>query len=751
MAETQQAPPFDCPNCATSLAAGSPSCSSCGIRLTGPLALRLWHVGQQVDALEREGGALRQRLLAPPDADELRMAGRQAPAPDTSYTPSAPPAGSPASSFVPPGPPPASSLSGQQVLLGIGALLLLAGAAFFLAVVWSLIGVGGQALVMLTLTGLAAAGAVVATRKGLPAAAETAGLIATGLVWLDLTAAHSLGLLGLDRLPSSDYWVGAGLLGAVVLAGFDRLLPRTVDGQPARGMFIYRPAVTTLVCVALWNLLAFTFDFSGTAAAAAALVLTLLSVAVVVAAHVLDRPAPGQFRPSVVPPVLSTGVALVLHVVLAVEAGYTPGSAGERYAAMALLLVIPVLALVLALSPARIALLAGRGGLRASLLLVGAGGVLVAAGVPVMELPREAVSLLSVPLAVGAALLLWRPVATVTPRGVLAGWMLVGIGGLFWLGWVLELGGAATALELQSGRYAPAAAVWVAALPAFACAVAAGTAAYSRRSVVWTACAQGAALLGLWGLLRDSGHEVVLLVTLLVAVGHVAAAAVARWVHREVDADGFELLGWAGALLTAVVALAAAGQASPVVQASTWLLLGAVVLSYAGLPGRLESAYLGAFLVPVGVGILLADQEVTVLEAYTVSAVVLLAAIGAVQWARRPDAPTMLTMGPALTVGLLPSLFAGIAGDEFVRLALVTLVGLGLLVVGFSRKWQAPVLFGAGVLLAVAVTQGGPLVEYVPNFILMMAAGGLALTVGVAWEVAVSAGRRGIVWLGALR
>lgn len=565
-----QAPPFDCPNCAAELPAGSPACHACGIRLTGPLALRLWHVGQEVDRLVRERDGLRTRLLAPPDAEEQRLTGVPLPqaAPAASTVPRTP---YPPLATTTPAQPSTGGWSGQQVLLGIGALLLLSGAAFFIAVVWSLIGVGGQSLVMLTLTGLAAAGAVIATRRRLPAAAETSAVIATGLVLLDLTAAHALGLFGLDQLDGSTYWSGAGLLGAAVLVGFDAVLPRTVDRAPARRMFIYRPAATALVCVSLWNLLAFGPDVDGgTAAAALALVLALLSVGVAMGAYVLDRPESGQFRPSVVAPVVSATVAFLLHLALVIPAGWMPGTPAERYGAMALLLVVPVLAVASTMwGP-----FAARTDLRGRAYVVAAVGVFLAAGVPVMEVPREALAVGSVLLALGAGALLVRPTAGLTVRSVSAYWLLAGIGATLLLLWVLDPSGARTGLELLSGEYVSvSAAVWVAALPPFAFAMAAGTAAFARRSVEWTAGAQVASYVGLAALLRNSEDTLILVVTLLLGVVHVAAAAVARMAREGRGELGFEVLASLGAALLGGTALVAATSQEPWVAATTWSTL----------------------------------------------------------------------------------------------------------------------------------------------------------------------------------
>src|SRR5690606_25947019 len=178
-------------------------------------------VDQRIAQRGAEPRRLRDLLRQPPGPEELSQ-GVRPPVPAAGHASGQLPAHAQGAAPQPAPTAPRGGLSGQQLLLGLAAFLLLSGVAFFLAVVWSLIGVIGPALVMVALTVTAAGGAVLATRKRLPAAAETAAVIASGLVVLDLSAAHGLGLADLDRLDLSQYWAGGGLLGALVLLGFDR-------------------------------------------------------------------------------------------------------------------------------------------------------------------------------------------------------------------------------------------------------------------------------------------------------------------------------------------------------------------------------------------------------------------------------------------------------------------------------------------------------------------------------------------------
>ena len=104
----------------------------------------------------------------------------------------------------------------QNLLLGLGVLLLAVAAVIFLVVSWDVLGVGGRAAVMAGFTLIGAAGATAAARRGLRATAEAVGLLTVGLALLDAYGARSAGLADLDQAAGLPYWAGA--LGLVALA-----------------------------------------------------------------------------------------------------------------------------------------------------------------------------------------------------------------------------------------------------------------------------------------------------------------------------------------------------------------------------------------------------------------------------------------------------------------------------------------------------------------------------------------------------
>lgn len=185
--------PRICPDCRALLDATA-TCTRCGLRLAGPAAAELWSHMQQAD-----------RLIA-----ELRTAAPRA------ATPSATP---PSSASHPTNQPQtARKLPGASVpvvLLTLGGLCLLVAAIVFVAVAWSSLGLAAKTLILLAVTALLGAAAVVVTRRRLRVAAETLWLVVAGMVALDLAAAYGGDLVGLGRL---DDRAAVALVGAALLA-----------------------------------------------------------------------------------------------------------------------------------------------------------------------------------------------------------------------------------------------------------------------------------------------------------------------------------------------------------------------------------------------------------------------------------------------------------------------------------------------------------------------------------------------------
>lgn len=209
------ADPEACPDCRLPINAGATACPHCALSLTGPTAQQLFVTLQHAD-----------RLVA-----ELRAAsGRPSsvPAPGAAPTPVvAPTAGAAASGTRTAGLPAHPSAPPRPrrrllnldtvpaILVGVGALCLLVAALVFLAVAWSVLGVGGRAVTLVVLTAAFGAVALLLTRKGLRAGAEGLWAVTLGLVALDVVGLEYAGWLG--EVPGG--WLLAATGGALAAAG----------------------------------------------------------------------------------------------------------------------------------------------------------------------------------------------------------------------------------------------------------------------------------------------------------------------------------------------------------------------------------------------------------------------------------------------------------------------------------------------------------------------------------------------------
>jgi hypothetical protein len=178
---TRYADPSRCPDCRAAITASEPRCPACGLSLRGDTAGLLFATLSRADDL----------------LTTLRAASTPSPAPTTS-TGSVAVAGATAATTAPVGRRTRrlTASSVPQVLLGLGAACLLVAALVFLAVAWSVLGVGGRTATLVVLTVVAGALAATMARRGLRAAAESLSLVAHGLLVLDLVGADHSGWFG---------------------------------------------------------------------------------------------------------------------------------------------------------------------------------------------------------------------------------------------------------------------------------------------------------------------------------------------------------------------------------------------------------------------------------------------------------------------------------------------------------------------------------------------------------------------------
>ncbi|CAL9445273.1 hypothetical protein SUDANB121_02344 [Nocardiopsis dassonvillei] len=227
-------PPLRCPDCRSSLPPGAAVCARCGLLLTGPLAQRLWEVDTELTRVDEHLRRLRSERSGLLHA--LREASRRAAAaaPAGAVSSAAPPPVRPAAPLSPAAPPPAAAVppridgemrrrSAQNIILGLGGLLIGISALVFAIWTWSDMGTGARALVLGATTAAFALVALPLYRRGLRATAETFGALAAVLLGIDALA---LWLLMPDRLPDGPgYSAGALAIIAALMALYPLLVP----------------------------------------------------------------------------------------------------------------------------------------------------------------------------------------------------------------------------------------------------------------------------------------------------------------------------------------------------------------------------------------------------------------------------------------------------------------------------------------------------------------------------------------------
>lgn len=226
-------PPLRCPDCRSSLPPGAAACARCGLLLTGPLAQRLWEVDTELARADEHLRRLRSErsgLLHALRESSRRAAAAAAPAgPVPSTVPGAHPAGpGPAAPPRPAAAPPRTGgemgrRSAQNIILGLGGLLIGISALVFAIWTWSDMGTGARALVLGATTVAFAMVALPLHRRGLRATAETFGVLAAALMGIDALA---LWLLMPERLPEGPgYSAGALAIIAALMALYPLLVP----------------------------------------------------------------------------------------------------------------------------------------------------------------------------------------------------------------------------------------------------------------------------------------------------------------------------------------------------------------------------------------------------------------------------------------------------------------------------------------------------------------------------------------------
>ena len=237
--------PSRCPGCAAPLR--GPSCHACGLSLAGQAGADLWDVSRRaavlLDARDSLLTTLHRAATVPTPAQApvpvpvpvpVPLAGpvpeaRPAPAPGPWQMPALPayprqdatvphpgPAAGPLTARVThplPQPPaaPRASWPLQNLLLGLGALLLAGASIVFLAFTWGAMPLALRATVIAVITAAVFGAATLARRKGLSSSADAISALGSLLVVLDAWALHATGLV---EQPDGATFAALAVLGS---------------------------------------------------------------------------------------------------------------------------------------------------------------------------------------------------------------------------------------------------------------------------------------------------------------------------------------------------------------------------------------------------------------------------------------------------------------------------------------------------------------------------------------------------------
>ncbi|MET8201540.1 SCO7613 C-terminal domain-containing membrane protein [Micromonospora taraxaci] len=291
------------------------------------------------------------------------------------------------------------------------------------------------------------------------------------------------------------------------------------------------------------------------------------------------------------------------------------------------------------------------------------------------------------------------------------------------LGVVLTASGVAGLLATRAGSLAAEGALLVAAVV-----VAAGGRTVEVRVAGCLAAVGTASALAVTGSLaaglplREAAYPLLAVAALVLAVA-AAATPTRASVGRVLDAAA-----QAVALVAAILAAQVAQHLATI--CVLWGVAVAVRLLRRGESAgrRWAFATVAAGSELLAAWVLLAAGGVTVLEAYTVPAAGLALGAGLLALRTRPGLTSWPALGPGLVAALAPSLVSVLIGPDPQpwRRLLLGAAALIAVLAGATRRWQAPVLLGGGVLALLALHELARGWDLLPRWI-YLGVGGLAL------------------------
>lgn len=764
------ADPSVCPGCRSPLPYGATACPACALPVRHPLAGELFATLQHADDVIVRLRAAAAAVPAP--------TGTTPPPPGPALPPPPPtaPAAGPTTPLAAAGRTGVRLTTVPRILLGLGALCLLVAAVTFLAVSWSLLGVGGRTVVLAGLTAATAGATLWLHRHGLRIAAEALAAVALGLVALDVLGAGAAGWL--DAASGSSLAIATGLVLAVAGTGFAAITrPRLTTPRVGAAIGALVAAATSLgraLAEPTWEHLWLGGDGWLLLLAAAALVVpgALLGHRLELIAGAAGAAALATV--AVTLPAVDEPVGVLTLVALVTTAAWIAAGA-----------LLPRRARAIAIAPASVGslLLTGLTVVTAAIATARWGSLGAPLGSDldvVLRIPDPVTApLVAVPATVLVTVLLAvssspgvRPATWLRYGGLAAGLaalptlasydvplLTVTAGALLLAVAAAGLSLASTSAGHRTGlgiiAFGVAALAVISALPSAALTALTATAALSLAAVLHlssrsaaVAALGGAALapaaaVAIWtgAVAIDADRSWTGVPVLLV----VAALAIAR-PRPEVEMPA-AAMACAG-LSLAVTGADDAGGALALHLAVAGCLVGVTALVH---PTRRPMAWPAAGLLLLASWVALADLAVTAPEPYTLPLALAMLGAGLWQLGRSPRTSTTVALLPGLVLATVPSLL-WVLGDPFsVRALVLGAACLALTIAGATLRWSAPLSVGAVVGAIVVVRELAPYAGAWPQWVWIGLAGALLTVVGITWERRLLELRTAIGMLGRLR
>ncbi len=225
-----------------------------------------------------------------------------------------------------------------------------------------------------------------------------------------------------------------------------------------------------------------------------------------------------------------------------------------------------------------------------------------------------------------------------------------------------------------------------------------------------------------------------LLIGVVALIGTATAIATTSWAAALAYSVTLEVSAGIGALVAVMLSLT-----SPLGCALMVTILAALLAAIALRESRRAAIWWALGLGVLAVGLWLRAAQIHTVEGYTIPLALALVLVGLLSQRNKPEKSSWVTFGPALLMGIVPTLAVVLFGSsEPLRALILGTVALLLIGLGAISGRQAPFILGVLTVAAVAARVGSPLLPRItaelPVWVPLAVAGATLLVVGAGYE-----------------